>query len=290
MVMAATPVVTAEAATGVAVAKMSSLFRITKKDLRRLLPERVDTANKTHGGKCLIIAGSEGMWGACYLSALAAARAGAGYVYLPANTKNLSERPDFLSSQISEKINLDNYTALAIGPGLKITAMHKKLFRHIEKTFNGPIVIDASGLELITKLKANWIITPHEGELAKLLNISSDEIRKDRFKAVQMAQEKFGGIVVLKGHHTLIATKTMIYEIQTGNKALAKAGTGDVLTGMIVGFLSQALKPIEAAILACGIHGYIADCWVKDKDYLSLMASDIIDEIPQALFTLRKKK
>lgn len=269
---------------------MPSLFRITKKDLRKFLPIRVEAANKSHGGKCLLIAGSEGMWGACYLSALACARVGAGYVYLPADTKNLTEYPDFLSSEISEEIDVNHFTALAVGPGLKITVQHKKLFHHIEKTFTGPMVIDAGALELVKKLKPNWIITPHEGELSKLLNISSDEIRKDRFIAAQMAQEKFGGIVVLKGHKTLIATKSIIYEIQTGNKALAKAGTGDVLTGMITGFLSQGVKPVDAAILACGVHGFIADRWVKDKDYLSLMASDLIHEIPQALFTLRKKK
>ncbi|MCM2352343.1 MAG: NAD(P)H-hydrate dehydratase [Pseudobdellovibrio sp.] len=269
---------------------MSSIFRITKKDLRKFLPKRADSANKTHGGKCLIIAGSEGMWGACYLSALAALRVGAGYVYLPSTIKNLTEHPDFLSYEISEKMNLNHYKALAIGPGITITPKIKKLFHHIEKEFNNPVIIDAGALELVKKIKTNWIITPHEGELAKLLNISSDEIRKDRFKAAQMAQEKFGGIIVLKGHHTLVATKSMIYKIQTGNKALAKAGTGDVLTGMIVGFLSQGLKPTHAAVLACGVHGYIADRWVKDKDYLSLMASDLIDEIPRALFTLRKKK
>lgn len=269
---------------------MSSIFRITKKDLRKFLPQRADSANKTHGGKCLIVAGSEGMWGACYLSALGAARVGAGYIYLPATTKNLSDYPDFLSYKISEKMNLDHFKALAIGPGLTVTTTIKKLFHHLEEQFAKPVIIDAGALALVKKIKENWIITPHEGELAKLLDMSSDEIRKDRFKAVKMAQEKFGGIVVLKGHHTLVATKSMIYEIQTGNKALAKAGTGDVLTGMIVGFLAQGLNPIDAAVLACGVHGYVADRWVKDKDYLSLMASDLIDEIPRALFTLRKKK
>lgn len=269
---------------------MSSLFRITKKDLRKFLPTRADSANKSHGGKCLIIAGSEGLWGACYLAAKSASRVGAGYVYLPASTKSLTEHPDFLSHEISEHISLENFNALAIGPGLTITPVIKKFFHRLEKEFNRPVIIDAGALELIKKLKPNWIITPHEGELAKLLNISSDEIRKDRVKAAQIAQENFGGIVVLKGHYTLVASKSMIYEIHTGNKALAKAGTGDVLTGMIAGLLSQGLKPIDAAILGCGLHGYIADRWVKDKDYLSLMASDLIQELPGALFNLRKKK
>lgn len=269
---------------------MSSIFQITKKDLRRFLPKRSDSSNKSDGGKCLIIAGSEGMWGACYLCARSAARIGAGYIYLPTETKNLTEHPDFLSSKITKTMKLTEYQAIAIGPGLRITPLNKKLFHHIEETFEGPVVIDAGALELINKLKSNWIMTPHEGELSRLLKISSDEIRKDRVKAARLAQEKFGGIVVLKGHYTLVATHSMIYEIQTGNKALAKAGTGDVLTGMIAGLLSQGLKPHEAAILAVGVHGYMADRWVKDKDYLSLMASDLIEALPQVLFTLRKKK
>lgn len=269
---------------------MSSIFLITKKDLRRLLPKRTDTANKTTGGKCLIIAGSEGLWGAAYLCAEAAARIGAGYVYLPANTKNLTEHPDFLSVQLSQMMPLKKFSSIAIGPGITLSPLYQKLFHHIEETFEGSVVIDASCLPLVKKLKPHWIITPHEGELAKLLNISSEEIRKNRISAAKLAQEKFGGIVLLKGHHTLIATTSMIYEIQTGNKALAKAGTGDILTGMIAGLLSQGLKPHDAAILACGVHGYIADRWVKNNDYLSLMASDLAKDIPQALYTLRKKK
>lgn len=269
---------------------MSSLFQITKKDLRRFLPNRSDFANKSEGGKCLIIAGSEGMWGACYLCAKSAARIGAGYVYLSADTKNLGDHSDFLTSKITATMKLTDYKAIALGPGLKITPLYKKLFHHIEKNFDGPVVIDAGALELVKKLKSNWIITPHEGELARLLNISSDEIIKDRLKAARLAQEKFGGLVILKGHYTLVATPSITYEIQTGNKALAKAGTGDVLTGMIAGLLSQGLKPYEAAILATGLHGYMADRWAKDKDYLSLMASDLIEALPQALFDLRKKK
>lgn len=267
---------------------MSSLFLITKKDLRRLLPKRTNTANKTTGGKCLIIAGSEGLWGAAYLCAEAASRMGAGYVYLPANTKSLTKHPDFLSVKLSQTMSLQKYSNIAIGPGVSLSPLHKNLLLHIEKTFEGPVVIDASCLPLIKKLKSHWLITPHEGELAKLLNVTSDKIRKNRIHAVKQAQENFGGIIILKGHHTLIATTSVIYEIQTGNKALAKAGTGDVLTGMIAGLLSQGIKPVDAAILACGVHGYIADQWVKNNDYLSLMASDILKEISRALFALRK--
>lgn len=269
---------------------MASVIRITKKDLPALLPQRTQFAHKQDSGKCLIIAGSEGLWGASFLSGLAAYRVGAGYVYLPAETKDLNLYPDFVSVKMSANLNLEPFSAIAIGPGLIITPEIKKIFLHIEKKFTQSVLVDAGALPLIKRLPDNWIITPHEGEMAKLLQTTSAEVRADRMKVVKLAQKTFGGTVILKGHHTLIANAQNMYQIETGNKALAKAGTGDVLTGILAGFLSQGLKPINACVLACGLHGYLADRWVKDKDYLSLMATDLIEALPQALFALRKKK
>lgn len=268
---------------------MASVIRITKNDLPALLPQRSQFAHKQDSGKCLIIAGSEGLWGASFLCGLAAYRVGAGYVYLPAETKDLNLYPDFVSMKISASLNLEPFSAVAIGPGVVFSAELKKIFNKLEKDFRKPVVIDAGALALIKKLPDHWIMTPHEGEMAKLLKITADEIRADRLKAAKLAQKTFGGIVILKGHHTLIANAQNIYEIQTGNEALAKAGTGDVLTGMITGFLSQGLKPINACVLACGLHGHIADRWIKDKDQLSLMASDLLKLLPKTLFSLRKK-
>lgn len=269
---------------------MASVIHITKKDLPALLPQRTKFSHKQDSGKCLIIAGSEGLWGASFLCGLAAYRVGAGYVYLPEETKDLSLYPDFVSLKMSANVNLKPFSAIAIGPGLIITPELKKIFHHLKKHFTQPVVVDAGALALVKRLPDNWIITPHEGEMAKLLRMTAAEIQSDRLKAVKLAQKTFGGIVVLKGHHTLIANAQNIYQIETGNKALAKAGTGDVLTGMMTGFLSQGLKAVNASVLACGLHGSLADRWMKDKDYLSLMASDLIDELPQALFALRKKK
>lgn len=268
---------------------MASVIRITKNDLPALLPKRSKFAHKQTSGKCLIIAGSQGLWGASILCGLAAYRVGAGYVYLPDKTKYLNLYPDFVSVKISTTLNLEPFSAVAMGPGLKPTAEIKKIFQHLKINFKKSVVLDAGILSLIKRLPPNWIITPHEGELAKLLNTTADKIRTDRLKSAKLAQKKFGGIVILKGHHTLIVSAKNIYEINSGNKALAKAGTGDVLTGMIAGFLSQGLKPLNACVLACGLHGHIADCWVKEKDFLSFMATDLIDLIPKTIFSLRKK-
>lgn len=269
---------------------MPKLIPITKNELPSLLPKRAEDAHKYAGGKSLIIAGSQGLWGAAYLSAKACYRVGAGFVYLSDKTPELTLHPHFLSLPISEDMPLDTFAAIAMGPGLTLTQEIRKTFSHIQRHFSKPVVIDAAALPLVTELSKDWIITPHEGELAKLINITADEIRADRYKAVRLAQDSFGGIVVLKGHRTLVANDHNTFEIQTGNRALAKAGTGDVLTGMITGFLSQGLKPINATVLACGLHGYLADRWVETKDHLSLIASDLIDLLPEAIFTLREEK
>ena len=267
---------------------MPSIIQISQKDLPALLPKRTKIAQKQDGGKCLFIAGSEGLWGASILCAKAAYRVGAGYVYLPEDTKNLILYPDFVSLKITTSLNLDRFAAVAIGPGSIITPKFKTVFQHLLKTFKGPVLVDAGALPLVKKNPDHWIITPHEAELAKLLNSTVEKIRADRIKAARLAQKTFGGIVVLKGPHTLITSAKNIFEMTTGNKALAKAGTGDVLTGMITGFISQGLKPIDACVLGCGLHGSIADHWIKKNDYLSLMASDVIELIPKIIFKLRK--
>lgn len=267
---------------------MASVIRITKNDLPALLPKRTKFAHKQDSGKCLVIAGSKGLWGASFLCGLAAYRVGAGYVYLPAETKDLNLYPDFVSVKISTQLNLEPFSAIAIGPGVISSPELKKIFHHLENDFKKPVVVDAGSLSFVRRLPDHWIITPHEGEMAKLLNMTAEAVRKDRYKTVTQAQKKFGGIVILKGHHTLIANDKNIYEILTGNKALAKAGTGDVLTGMLVGFLSQGLKPLNACVLACGLHGHLADRWIKENDFLSLMASDLISLLPKTIYSLRK--
>jgi NAD(P)H-hydrate epimerase len=156
------------------------------------------------------------------------------------------------------------------------------------------IVIDADALNICAEnkwlsLPSSWIATPHEGELARLLEVSARSIRKDRISAAGKAQKKLGCVVLLKGHKTLVATSRKIYEIQSGNAALAKAGTGDVLTGMITGFLAQGLSSVEAACLGAFVHGLIADRWVQaGNDPLSLLTSDLLAALPQTLSWIRK--
>ncbi len=271
--------------------------KYTLKEAQKDLPQRGLRSHKKSGGKTLIFAGSQGMWGAAVLCAKGAARCGAGYVYLVHDQKTFStlKNPDFLS--LSKFPNdLRSFQAIAIGPGLapKISLRKKIVGLSLKQT--PPLVLDAEALNQLASLKksnklpAHWVLTPHEGEMARLLARSSQWVKKNRRAAVIETQKKWGGVVLLKGHESLICDGKNIFTIQSGNPSLAKAGTGDVLTGMIVAFLSQGLNPVKATCLGTFIHGKMADDWVKSgKDHLSLMPSDLIEQLPLTLINLRKK-
>ena len=276
----------------------ASFQQYSKRDFKKDLPTRQNSDHKGRGGKCLIIAGSRGMWGASALCAEAASRVGAGYVYLRGISEaNFSlKHPDFLTLPPNQKIQWSMYEAFAIGPGLKgrpryIMQMLKYFLQ--EKK---PVVLDAEALNVLAQQKSwkkfpsNWIMTPHEGELARLLKVPSAKIHAHRQKYVLQAQQQFGCVVLLKGYQTLIASPEGFWQIRAGNPSLAKAGTGDVLTGIIVGLLSQKIAPSVAACMGACLHGVIADEWVKTKDILSLMASDLIKALPETLFQIRKNK
>lgn len=259
----------------------------SKANAKKDLPTRTTHDNKTRGGRCLIVAGSRGMWGAAILTANAAARTGAGYVYLSPTSSGFptTKNPNFL---LNTKKDLKNFDVIAIGPGAKNSSVGS----WIKKALKSPnVVLDAEALNYLAKNKITipetWIVTPHEGELSRLLKVPSADIQNNREYFVRLAQRKLGCVVLLKGNKTLVATQDHIYKIQSGNPALAKAGTGDVLTGIISALLSQGLEAPKAACLGAYIHGFIADEWLKKNDILSLLATDLIQELPQTLKKIR---
>lgn len=269
-------------------------MKYSAKNAKQDIPTRSYQDNKTRGGKCLIIAGSKGMYGSAVLASLGASRCGAGYTYLLSSGKfPTAHHPDFL--MVTGRPKFENFQATAIGPGFRNSKKIKKYLEAMIKQKIQNLVLDAEALNVIAstnkKLPKTWIVTPHEGELSRILKVSSQKIRNDRKKYILIAQKKLGCVVLLKGHRTLVADGKSLREIQSGNPALAKAGTGDVLTGMIVAFLSQGLSSVSAANLAGYAHGLIADDWIKSgKDVLSLMASDVVDLIPKILAQIRKNK
>ncbi len=281
------------------VSNLRKFFKFNKSSGKKYLPTRARQDNKSNGGKCLVIAGSAGMWGSAVLAATAAARSGAGYVYLNSlgNKFPVNRHPDFLSLLRPEQFDKIGFDSVAIGPGLKDNKKIEVWIRKLIREQQNFVVLDAQAIHVIGKMKLKnklpptWIVTPHEGELAKLLNITSQQVRQNRIKYVELAQESLGCIVLLKGNRTLVADNDSVTEIQSGNPALAKAGTGDVLTGIILAFLAQGVVPQRAACLGAYIHGLIADRWVGEKlDVLGLMASDLVRLLPEILFAFRHGK
>jgi ADP-dependent NAD(P)H-hydrate dehydratase len=273
--------------------------KILPKFVKNKLPKRDKNSNKSHGGHALIIGGSQKFFGAGIISALSATRSGAGYIHLMCDYKKFPwlSYPDFIihSFSISE-IEKINPTSIGIGPGLGLDLTKKKLLLYlIEKNFLN-VVVDADALTLLSlftkkqsKLPPSWILTPHPGELARLLKVKISAIVDNPKKYIEIASEIFGCHIILKGPTTfMIDDQKKIYSINEGHPCLAKAGSGDVLTGMITALLAQKLSPKWAMICAVMIHARASQLYVENGgDELSMRPMDLIDLIPQTLKSLR---
>lgn len=269
-------------------------FGYNERLARRYLPERKDTSNKSDHGHLLVVAGSQNSWGAGVLCAHAAFRVGVGYVTFasfenPASVVN--EIPEVYTASLKDGKVLDNpkITAVALGPGLGINVETKKIIERLKKEKWEKVVLDADAItvcaqEKLFPLPESWVITPHTGELARILGVDSREVNSDRYFYALDASKKVGCHVLLKGYRSILAFNDRTMVIQSGNAALAKAGTGDVLTGMIGGFLAQDLPTVQATATAAYIHGRMSDEWVRSgNDKRALMASDIGAHLPQLM-------
>ena len=265
-----------------------SVFLLSRKLVKRWIPSRKASDNKTRGGKTLILAGQPQMPGAALLASTAAARVGAGYVYV-SEKEILRTRPEFL---LWDQKDFSKFSSVLIGPGFGVNEKTANIMQRLSET-SLPVVADADALSVLSQMSdfsipENWILTPHAGELSRLIDLSAKEIESDRLQAVHLAQKKWGCIVVLKGFHTVVAAKNVSLIVPTGNAALGKAGSGDVLAGMIAGFLAQGLSSERSALLGCYVHGSMADHWLASgKDILSLQPSDLLEQLPTTLAKLR---
>ncbi|MDD5383077.1 MAG: NAD(P)H-hydrate dehydratase [Candidatus Margulisbacteria bacterium] len=260
---------------------------------KRLLPKRKLNANKGDFGRALIVAGSSGMMGAAILASRGALRVGAGLTYL-AVPKELVNYINLATPEVIvlpfDKINNLKPNVIAIGPGLGISSDIKKLLASLI-TCPSPLIIDADGINVLAKnpglLKNNRssvIITPHPGELARLIGKSVEAIQRDRLAAAKETARRFNCIVVLKGYRTVIADHLgKVLLNPTGNPGMAAGGVGDVLTGMIAGLIAQGLKPWEAAVLGVYLHGLAGDLAAKVKGEYAMIASDLVEKIPDAI-------
>ncbi len=276
---------------------------IAQADMIGLLPPRLKGAHKGNFGHLLVIAGSVGMGGAARMTALSALRTGTGLVtcavprslarVFPMEIMTLplpEARTGSLSSR-SEKALLhaiEGHSAVALGPGL--SRHPQQLVRNLIAQTTVPIVIDADGLHAVAqkpsvlKRSGPVILTPHPKEMGCLLGWDAAAVQKDRFSAASDFAQKWGVYVVLKGAHTLIAAPDGRIRINdTGNPGMATAGTGDLLTGMIAGLLAQGVAPFDAASGAVHLHGLAGDLARRIRGEAGLIASDLMDRIPDAI-------
>ncbi len=280
------------------------------RDIRTMLPKRPADAHKGVFGHLLLACGSTGMGGAGALAALSALRAGTGLVTLsaPSSVAQAYETgvleaigfplPQTESGGIAEEAfdrfmtAVEGKTAVLIGPGLGQDPATARFVHRAVTQIEKPLVLDADGLNLIKddagvlkNRKAPTIITPHPGEMARLVKKTSADVQSDRLgEALSLAHET-GAVVVLKGAGTIIALADgRAFINPTGNSGLASGGTGDALAGLIGGFLAQGASPENAAIAGVYVHGMTADIYAgKHGDPRSLIASDILGLLPEAI-------
>lgn len=262
-----------------------SATRIDWTQQKSFLPPRPRNAHKGLFGHVLVIGGNHGMAGAARLAAEAAARTGAGLTSVATRSEHVNAmaaaRPEIMWHGVNEASDLTpllaRATVVAIGPGLGQDAWAQQLLSRVLDS-SLPLIVDADALNLLAQepcTRDNWILTPHPGEAARLLQTTSHEINADRFAAVQKLHERYQAVIVLKGAGSLIADEQgAIALCSEGNPGMAAGGMGDVLTGVIAALVAQGLSLGDAARAGVSLHAAAGDRAVLDGER-GLLASDL---------------
>jgi NAD(P)H-hydrate epimerase len=279
---------------------------ITGWEVRQLFPRRRRDSHKGTYGHVLIIAGSLGYAGAAILAAQSACRSGVGLVSLlvPQSIAAIvaGAVPQAMvhaaptagkghlaaTALIGLPRGLAPFDAIVIGPGVTTAPDIRALIDQLISLCKAPLVLDADALtvyagqlEALQAASGPLVLTPHPGEMARLLGQDTAWVQANRDQAVRQAADRARGVAVLKGAATLVATADRPVGLNlTGNPGMATGGTGDVLTGLLGGFLAQGIKPFEAACAAVSIHGRAGDYASWRRSQMGMTASDVIEEIP----------
>src|SRR5437763_10145284 len=264
----------------------TSHVRVTSEIARRI-PRRGRGGNKYRSGSVLVVGGAPGMTGAVSLAAEAAFRADAGYVSVCAPRESLPVVEARLLEAVKRPLEeafeaAERAGALSLGPGLGRGEEAKTLVRRLLEETDLPAVVDADalfGFEPVER-DAATVLTPHSGELARLLGVETEWVDAHRLEAAQRAVERFRCVVLLKGSETIIAARGARTLISAGTPRLATAGTGDVLTGIIGAFLAKGIEGRLAAAVAARVH---ADAALAAPHGHGLIASDVVAELPRVL-------
>jgi NAD(P)H-hydrate epimerase len=258
------------------------------------LRPRAADAHKGDFGHVLVVGGAPGMPGAARLAAEAAARSGAGLVSVATHAAHAAVlnngRPELMVRAVDAPAQLADLlaraTVVAVGPGLGRGAWGRALFEQVLES-GLPLVVDADALNCLAAdplKRDDWVLTPHPGEAARLLQSASAAVQADRFAAVTELQARYGGVAVLKGAGTLVAGGGVPLRLcALGNPGMASGGMGDVLTGVIAALRAQGLAPLEAACSGVCLHAGAADALAATRGERGLLAGDLIPEIRRLL-------
>jgi len=277
-------------------------FTVDIAELKKYMPARKEDSHKGSYGKTLIIAGCKGMSGAAYLNAYAAYMAGAGLVQIYTVEENRQVLQQLLPEAIittydfydeKEVIRLLRWAdVVAIGSGIGMSDKSRKILRTVLENVTVPCVIDADGLNLIAENpkymtylnKGDYILTPHMKEMSRITEYTISELKQDKNKRLKEFVEKYSVTCVMKDARTLVAKAgERMYLNLSGNSAMAKGGSGDVLTGVIAGLLSQGMKTFDAAWLGVFLHGCSGDKAREAKGAYSVLARDLAENLSAVL-------
>lgn len=272
-------------------------------ELKSLKP-RLPDANKGDFGHVLIIGGDLGLSGAVHMAAESSARAGCGLVTVITHPEHAPliniTRPEIMSNGLDidnndhiEKFKslLQKASVIIVGPGLGTSKWSLRVFNYVMTCkLNKPIIIDADALNILAgnsdiyNIGNNCILTPHPGEAARLLNITTRQVQQNRTSAVNQLQQKFDCTIVLKGAGTLVkSSDSLIYLCDTGNPGMASGGMGDVLSGVVGGLVAQGLSLCAAARLAVVVHAAAGGILAAEEGQIGILASDLIPRIRKIL-------
>lgn len=285
------------------------IVRTAGKDIyRKMLPDRPEDSNKGTYGRLLVIAGSKGMAGAAYLNAHAAYMTGAGLVRIYTSSDNREILQTLLPEAIIttyEEYNKEELLSLltwadsvCIGSGLGMSRLSEKILKTVIEYVKIPCLIDADGLNLLAEnnnylnqmAERRFVITPHMKEMSRLTSTPVEELKADRIQILKDFISRYRITCVLKDSRTLIASEEKGIRMNlTGNSAMAKAGSGDVLAGVISGWMVQGKEAEDAAELGTYIHGLSGDLAKFEKGVYSVMARDLIEYISKALMKLEEE-
>lgn len=293
-----------------------STFVLTDDDVRKMLPIRKLKGHKGTHGKGILVAGSKGMSGAAVLAGRGALRSGIGLLQIVA-PQGIAKEVDTAITEATiwsapgdESLNeeawpvilkqSENAQALAIGPGLAQNPKFISVLGEILRSISCPVVLDADALNMVAikpsllssrNGRGPLILTPHPGEMARLCECSVEDVESNRLDLAVAKAVEWEAVVVLKGSVTIIASPDgRAFFNPTGNPGLGTGGTGDVLTGSILGWLAQGVEPLEAACLGVYLHGKSADVLAGEYGWSGFTASEVADALPKVRRELELKQ